>query len=114
MQTPHTALVALRPIGCRPAAPPRQGNLPSLSAPRGREPSWLRCFLRPVLSAPLDRLGTRLSPTVAMLPPTGSGPGLKSEGDPDAPDASERPAWPCLTDASTLAAPMALCSLGSW
>lgn len=36
-----------------------------------------------------------------------SGPGPKSEGEPstDAPDASERPAWPCLTDA---------CSLGSW
>jgi hypothetical protein len=69
---------------------------PRLGAPLSVSASL--CQSLPACSSLASR-GTRLSPTVAMPSATGSGPGLKSEESPDAPDASERPAWPCLTDA---------------
>jgi hypothetical protein len=113
------------PLALAPPRPPRQGNLPSLSAPKGRE----LCFLRPIhgcwcwvcQSLPaccsLASRGTRLSPTVAMPSATGSGPGLKSEKEPRCPGRQRTPANALRGLASptpsTLAAPMALCSLGS-
>jgi hypothetical protein len=126
MQTPHTALIALRPIGSRPAPPAASGQFTLAQCPQGRE-LWSRCFLRPICAAgvaPMHRwcwaslcqsapvsasLCQRAAVPLVAAPgfhrlwpcplPLALGPDASPETSPDAPDASERPAWPCLTDA---------------
>jgi hypothetical protein len=125
MQTPHTALIALRPIGSRPAPPAASGQFTLAQCPQrpravlfAAHPSLLVlvCQSLPACCSLASR-GTRLSPTVAMPSATGSGPGLKSEKEPRCPGRQRTPANALRGLASptpsTLAAPMALCSLGS-
>jgi hypothetical protein len=92
------------PLALAPPRPPRQGNLPSLSAPRGRE----LCFLRPIhrcwcWSASLCQ---RAAVSLVAAPgfhrlwpcplPLALGPDSSPKRSPDAPDASERQRTPCV------------------
>jgi hypothetical protein len=108
MQTPHTAFIALRPIGSRPAPPAASGQFTLAQCPQRPRAvlfaahPWLLVLGLPVSASLCQRAAVSLvaAPGFHRLwpcpLPLALGPDSSSKRSPDAPDASERQRTPCV------------------